>query len=166
MNEDGSRNAAATHGVKAVFNGDIVVYVNGVHFDAVVDRVAHCVVKVHAVAGIVLDDEKNALVRRAFLDRVIDLYLRRGREHVAANRGVQHTFSYETCVSGFVTRAASGDQADFIVVYFLLFYDFEFLHKFKLRMRHRKTVAHIVNKGFGGIHYFLHNYLLYDISRG
>ena len=75
MYEDRARNSSATYGVEGVFDCDIVVDVHCVDFDAVVLCVCHCVVEVHTVTGVVLDDEKNAFVRCAFLDCVVDLNL-------------------------------------------------------------------------------------------
>ena len=149
--------AATSDSVERVFDCDVVVDVNRVHFDAVVLSVAHCVVEVHAVAGIVLDDEKHAFVGCASLDCVVDLHLGRGCEDVAANSRVKHTFADEACVCGFVTAAAAGDKADFVVVDVFLFDDFVFFNEFEFRMSRGKTVTHIVDESFGGVHYFFHN---------
>ena len=159
MYQYGTGNASAAYGIKAVLNGDIVVDVNGVDFYSVFLRVAHCVVEVHAVAGVVLYDEQDALVGSAFFNGVINLNLAGRSENVSANGRVEHTFADKTCVSGFVTRSAARYKAYFVVVYIDFLNDFELFYEFEFGMRLGKTVTHIVNKSFGGIHYFFHNFL-------
>ncbi len=160
MHQNRACNASATDGVERIFDCDVVVDVHCVHFDSVVLSVAHCVVEVHTIARIVLDDEKHAFVRCALFDCVVNLNLRGGSKDVAANSRVKHTFAYETCVSGFVTAAAARNEADFCVVDVFLFDDFIFFYKFEFGMCCGKSVTHIVHETLSRIHNFLHNNLL------
>ena len=164
MHEHRACHASATDGVEGVFDGDIVVDVHGVHFDSVVLSVAHSVVEVHAVARVVFDDEKHAFIGSALFDCVVDLNLRGRSKNVAANSRVEHTFADETCVSGFVTAAAAGDEADFCVVDIFLFDDFVFFYEFKFGMCCGESVTHIVHETLRRIHNFLHNRLFVSVS--
>ena len=161
VHEHRARDASSADGVEGVLHRDVVVDVHGVHFDAVlVFGKLRRVVEVHTVAGIVLDDEEHALVRGAFLDGVVDLNLRRGGKHVAADRAVQHTFADETRVRGFVTGAAARDEGNFVGVDFFLFDYLVLLHEFEFGMGLGEAVAHIVDDCFGSVDYLFHCNLL------
>lgn len=117
---------------------------------------APSVVEVHAVARVVFDDKQRAFVACGRLNRFVNLNLRRGREYVTAYRRVEHAFSYETCVCGFVSAAAARNKGDFVAVDFLFLNNLKLFNEFELGMRCRKTVAHIVYESFGSVHYFFH----------
>ena len=161
VHEHRARDAASADGVEGVLHRDVVVDVDRVHFDAVlVLGEFRRIVEVHAVAGIVLDDEQHALVGGAFLDGVVHLDLRGGGEYVAAYRAVEHAFADEAGVCRFVTGSAARYEGNLVGVDLFLFDYLVFLHELKLRMRLGKPVAHIVDYGFGSVDDFLHNNLL------
>ena len=158
VHEDGSGDATTADGVQAVFDRHVVIHIDAGDLDAFLLFSHFCsCVEVHAVAGIVLDDQERALGALRVDDRVEDLDRGRRGEHVAAHRRVEHAGADEAAVRRFVTAAAAGDQADLLLVDLGAADDLELLVERELRrVRLDHALAHLDDEILGLVDDLLH----------
>ena len=111
LDEDGAGDATATGRVQGVFDGHVVVDDDRGDLDVLHVGQLGGGLEVEDVARVVLDDVQDARAvvgcLRGLQDRVGG-----GRgEHRAGNGRIQHAFSDEAGVEGFVSGSAAGDEA-------------------------------------------------------
>ena len=113
LDNERAGHAAAASAVGRALDGDIVIGDDG-GGAALRELGGH--LEIHAVPGIVLDDEEDPGLARDRLRRLDDLIGRRGGEDLARTGGVEHAIAYESGVQRFVTAAAARDERHFVRV--------------------------------------------------
>ena len=110
MYKHGSGHTSASHCVQTVLYRHIVIGHHILHGDAF--HLGHLSghLKIHHIAGIVLDYHEHACVRGNGLDSLINLVRGRRCEHCAGHSRVQHTASHISAVSRFMPASSSADQ--------------------------------------------------------
>ena len=112
MDEYRPGHASPADRVERAIHGHVVVHDDLLHADSLVARHVGGHLEVHDIAGIILDDQKDAFFSGDCLYGFIDLIRRRRRKDRPRHRGIQHALPDITCVSGLVPAASAGNQGD------------------------------------------------------
>src|SRR5207248_5960104 len=113
LEHHGDPHASAPRGVQGILNRHVVVGNHRLDLDSVGPRQVCCHIKVHHVAGVVLDDVKHAGATVDGLRGRLHLVGSRGGEYRAGTSGVEHARAHEPAVHRFMPGAAAGYESNF-----------------------------------------------------
>ena len=109
--QHGGADAAASGGVEAVLDGDVIVNHDRLHLDTASLAKLGGHFEIHDVAGVVLDDVEDAGSAIDSGGGRFHLVGTGGSEDLAGTGGIEHALAHKSAVQGFVTAAAARNEA-------------------------------------------------------